>query len=104
MTKIYLNYRQFINRPEADRTYNGVTQHYLNKKGLTLSDINLTDCIACFNCSDCTKCTYCTDCTECIDCIDCTDCDKCSYCVFCTGCIDCNACVKCKDLYGEYND
>jgi len=63
-----------------DYDINGVSQEFLDKKGLTLETLNLIDCTGCWNCYDCIKCTGCEGCINCILCRVCTNCRECIYC------------------------
>ena len=94
VTKIYETYDEFLNRPESEIDYNGVSPDF-PKEYSNWEEMNKTNtgCWNCANCKDCNNCENCENCWNCDECLDCTKCD---------GCVNSELSSNCVYLYYSY--
>jgi len=86
---IFKDFWAFRKALKSKPTINGVSQAFLDAKGLTLDDVNLINCEACWNsyeCENCNNLEYSYHCKEC------------SNSKLLVNCQFCKNCYECEDI------
>lgn len=86
---IFKDFWAFRKALKSNPNINGVSQTFLDAKGLQIEDIKLVNCEGCWNSN------------ECVDCVNLeysTHCKKCRNCKLLVNCEQCENCYECENI------